>query len=535
MSILDYWVSHHQPRQSQITALKWLEDNQDKDFFVMDLPVGVGKSFIGTTFANYLHKTKTDSFKTSFIITPQKILQEQYVKSFVHNEKFNADVLYGKSNYNCNAKNTNCEIGGLLKPKCGTNCAHACARLNAKNTHHIILNYKLALTSFNYTNIFNKRRLMILDECHNLETNLIDFSSITFNKKRCEKYKISWPVVKESTNFNEMFEWIENEYIPIMNDIISQLMDECDEFISREQLSKDEINKIKQMQQLSEHIETVNTLISDGVHHAQSKYVITKDENSIKIKQLYGAENFNNFLYPMADKFLFMSSTIFDYKLFCKNLGIPIDKVAYLALPSEFPAENRPVHYIPTMRMNYQWKDAKNEPNRQQFITKVTDILNDHKHDSGIIHTGNYQIAEWLVKELAKNKTHNVLHHNNGTEIPRDVIIKAFQQTEHPSILISPSLTEGLDLCDDLARFCIFSKIPFGNLVDQWIKKRMTISKKWYFLESLKDVVQGCGRVVRTPDDYGKVYILDESWGYLFNNIKYSIPQWWMDAYKQCK
>ena len=534
MSIMDYWVSEYTPRESQVIALKWLEDNQDKDFFVMDLPVGIGKSFIGTTFANYLHKTRNDETKTSFIITPQKILQRQYENTFIRNPKFSAFSFYGKSNYHCHSHgDSTCDIGSLLKnPICGKGCEHAMARMQARGSEHLILNYALALTSFAYSKVFRKRKLMVLDECHNLENNLIDFAAIPFYRKKCEKDGISWPD-KNKMDFSIMFEWLKNDYVPKNEDILATLVNAVEMILNNDHPTKTDVAKIKQMEALSKHMKEIDSLITSDVMEIAKTHVIVMDDQSIKIKQLYGAQNFNDMLYPYADKFLFMSSTIFDHKLFCRNLGIPADQVAYLALPSEFPKENRPVYYNPVMKMNYQWNDDKNESSRRQYIKEVIKILNDHPEDSGIIHTGNYKIAEWLVENIKYNDTHNVLHHNQGSNINRDLIIKAFQQSEHPSVLISPSITEGLDLCDDLARFAVFAKVPFGNLMDQWIKKRQALSQKWYFLESLKDIIQGCGRVVRNNEDHGVVYILDESWGYLYTNVKTSIPKWWLDAYEK--
>ena len=100
-----------------------------------------------------------------------------------------------------------------------------------------------------------------------------------------------------------------------------------------------------------------------------------------------------------------------------------------------------------------------------------------------------------------------------------------------PAILISPSSTEGLDLKGDLGGFAIFAKVPFGNMGDAWIKKRMTISSEWYQRRAMIDIIQGGGRIVRTPEDEGTTYILDESFGYLYNQNKKIVPQWWKDAY----
>ena len=68
-------------------------------------------------------------------------------------------------------------------------------------------------------------------------------------------------------------------------------------------------------------------------------------------------------------------------------------------------------------------------------------------------------------------------------------------------VLISPSLTEGLDLKEDLGRFSIFVKVPYPFLGDEWVKRRLELSDEWYQRQAFQNIVQGGGRVVRTPDD----------------------------------
>jgi len=115
----------------------------------------------------------------------------------------------------------------------------------------------------------------------------------------------------------------------------------------------------------------------------------------------------------------------------------------------------------------------------------------------------------------------------------RGAVIRQFTGITKPSILISPSITEGLDLVDDLARFAIFAKVPFGYMGDQWIKRRMQMSNEWYQRRAVISIIQGGGRVVRSKEDWGVVYILDESWGFLYNQTRNRIPQWWKDAYQR--
>ena len=129
---------------------------------------------------------------------------------------------------------------------------------------------------------------------------------------------------------------------------------------------------------------------------------------------------------------------------------------------------------------------------------------------------------------------HEVLEHGPNSGLRRDDVINAYTREDSvPRLLISPSITEGLDLKDDKGRFAIFCKIPFPNIGDAWIKKRMDISPSWYMRQTLIAIIQGCGRVVRSKEDWGVVYILDSSFLSLYNRSKHMIPKWWINGLKK--
>lgn len=187
---------------------------------------------------------------------------------------------------------------------------------------------------------------------------------------------------------------------------------------------------------------------------------------------------------------------------------------------------------MPSMRMNKSWNDESNEKNREKAIDDIKRILNIHKGESGLIHTGNYAISKWLSDNLIGDISQTIYHHNAESQYAnRNDAINGFMSDKNPSILISPSSTEGLDLKEDLGRFAIFMKVPFGSLGDQWIRRKMNLSNKWYRRRALIDIIQGGGRVVRSGQDKGSVYILDESFAFLYKQSRSMVPKWWSQSY----
>jgi len=524
MEILKHWCLETPPRESQLRAFDWLEKQTAKYLF-LEAPVGSGKSAIGLTYSKYLSDKNGDSY----VLTPQIILQNQYEKTF---SKEILASLYGKNNYSCRRKKTTCDIGNLVNPKC-SNCTYEAAKARAKSMPNTVFNYTYAMLAFGYTTIFDKRTLMILDECHNLETYLTEFDAITVNEYRAKKIGVEW--VKSKT-FKEVFDWIKNQYVPAAEQHLEalQLLNESIMDKSGFELTQSDLKQLREMETFAEHFDSVIGFThGQTLDNLQAEYVLIQDRASIKFKRLTGERAFAQILLPKADRFLFMSSTILQYKSSCREIGIDPNDAAFISLDSEFPVENRPVYFMPTMKMNASWSAPENKEKRKSMIDTTSEILQMHKEDSGIIHTANFQIAKWLVEELTNKTSHQILHHNPDSGDNRNDIIQAFQHGKNPKILISPSITEGLDFKDDLSRFAIFVKLSFPYLGDNWIKRRMELSKEWYMRRTLIDLIQGGGRVVRSAEDWGNVYILDSSFDYLYNETAHMIPKWWKESFRK--
>lgn len=533
-NILDFFP-HDKPRTSQITALDWLVE-QDAKYLLLEAPVGIGKSALALCYSKYLNQPRGKSY----ILTPQRVLQEQYIRSFDNNI---IAGLYGKSNYPCYEKNTTCDIGSIFKKQKCASCPYSNAFHTAKEIPNLVLNYKLALTLFGYTKAFDSesqvRNVMVLDECHSVEEFLTDFGAPTIYKKRAFEFKAQWPDVKKLTLMRAV-NWLQDEYLPKADKHLLKLQHEAEPLlqVDPEELTSDEMKLVRRYVKLGEHIAEYGRFVLQDIDDIAERYVLIYDQQgfgSFRFKQITGARNFKWLLEPHADRFLFMSSTILNKEGFCSDLGLPTEDTAFMSLGSEFPKENRQVFYVPHTKMTANWNSPERTNDRLHMLEGIKKLLEMHKDENGIIHTANFKISQWLIEELERwpQASHEFIHHNPNSGDDRNAIIKHFQSTNVPSVLISPSITEGLDLYDDIARFAIFAKISFPYLGDQWIKRRLAMSQEWYNRQTMISVIQGGGRIVRSKDDWGTVYILDESFGRLYGQMYHSIPEWWKDSYSK--
>ena len=52
--------------------------------------------------------------------------------------------------------------------------------------------------------------------------------------------------------------------------------------------------------------------------------------------------------------------------------------------------------------------------------------------------------------------------------------------SSRPTVLLSPSLREGVDLPDDFLRFQIITKVPYPDLGDPWTAARQARDPRWW-------------------------------------------------------
>ena len=154
----------------------------------------------------------------------------------------------------------------------------------------------------------------------------------------------------------------------------------------------------------------------------------------------------------------------------------------------------------------------------------VKQILAEHKNEKGIIHCHSYKVAHYIKKNVRSSR---LLIHGSDN---RDVILEKHKKAKGPTVLISPSMTEGVDLKGSLSRFQVICKVPYPYLGDKLVRKKMNKWKWWYPLQTAKTILQSVGRSVRSNDDTAATYILDADFERFYNSNRSLFPS----TFKEC-
>ena len=231
----------------------------------------------------------------------------------------------------------------------------------------------------------------------------------------------------------------------------------------------------------------------------------------------------DHYLLRHAKQFVFMSATFPPLSIISKTLGIPFDKLDYLEISSEFPADNRRVVLMPMGDLSYlHYKDSI-----KSILKGINVVINQHTADKGIIHTVSWK----LNKDVMSIDSPRFITHNSKNKADR---FEEFLNAVYPAIFVSPSSTRGIDLQDDLCRFTILPKAPFLSLADKLVKMRLygsgRLGKEWYVSDAAQNMVQASGRMVRHSEDYGVTYLLDRRAVDLVIDNPGLFAIWWRDG-----
>lgn len=306
---------------------------------------------------------------------------------------------------------------------------------------------------------------------------------------------------------------------------------------------------------------------------------------------------------------LFVSATIVDFIQFSKGIGIPISSEETIGInidESPFDEERRLIYHTPAGLMN-RGKIDETLPLLAEKIEAI--IKQNHMGQRGIILPYTHKIRNYLVDYLKDIFPGRILTHGSEpehrTECPycnyklkdeipdendrlkcprcekmffnnmRSAVINRFiTEKDKPYILISTYINEGYDLKDDIARFAIICKIPYPNLGDGNIRKRIMIEqdmyreatgyscdcwaediadqvdgrevrytidvcnnnykcgrcKGWYNMKTVAPLIQMTGRVVRNKNDWASVYIMDQGFKGFVRRHSYLFPSYFIKS-----
>jgi ATP-dependent DNA helicase DinG len=540
ITVLDYFPLPN-VRQPQESALKFIQEAVQAgcDDIVVEAPTGTGKSAIGAAccwWAQQWPDTPVSDANFAkpggYYLVTQKELQNQIVKDVRLNYRIK-DFASLKSasdteTYQCD-QHPSCQIGLGAKNKVCEGRRNKCCPYKIAQEAFIrstlsLTNYPYFLTERLYVGKLPPRNIIVCDECHTLERNLLKFGELVLSERVMKEWDIRGLQLPEFDEVDEYIKWLELRYLPIIKDRYETLITamEMDDATSANPTTARRAHEMgTQLQQLQGTIASVRSRPDDWVYWPEET---EKDGIKVNLKPLDAAP-YASLIRAAGVVKIYMSAWPGPKDVFCRNLGLKEDKVAWLRIPQGFPPENRPI----MMGLVGSMSKRNITETMPAFLRVVDKILTKHGNQKGLIHCNSYDLGTKLTNHFQSTAhAKRLLYPKNADE--RSPLYKQHLDSPEPTVLISPSMTEGFDFKDDAARWQIIAKMPYPYLGDLQISTKKELDPDWYAMQTAMAIIQACGRIVRSETDTGVTYILDSDFRLLWDRYERFFPGWFRKA-----
>ncbi len=542
-------LSKYKPRKEQKEALSFIDSEYQKNklnkFFLLNLPVGSGKSHLALMISDWYRKNVNKMSRVD-IITNSKILQDQYADTYG-----SIADLKGKENYECESYSCSCaqgaEFNRLNKTSCES-CPYSSARENYISGGISLTNFYLYILYAIYNPKLMENRgakVLIVDEAHEFDDVMSDFISIKITENVVKKFKFSneYEIMKKLKSVSSISDYV--EFLRFLNGEIITTIEDMEKGMSS---TPRNVKSDKRDLKISKVLKTKNTdvrimnLVTDLKQYQLKIEVFLKEykenpnnwvlesnwnektkQKELSLEPIWAYDYLDKYVFSQYDMVFLMSGTILDKNLFCQLNGLDVTKAVYYSIASPFPLRNRPIYYMPLGKMSFKSK----EDTFQRYIPYIKKLLDKYKNKKGIIHTNSFELAKWIEDSI---KDPRLVFHDSSN---KDEVLRMHMETEEPTVIVSPSMDTGVSFDNDSARFQIIAKVPYPSLASQKNKMRQNNNPDWYSWKTVSGLIQMSGRPVRSDKDYADTIIIDGGFGDVIKHSSQFLPDWIQAAIKR--
>ena len=518
-SMTPEWIDSfpfERPRQQQIDAIDHAIATFDRgqQFQLVEMGVGCGKSAVAATLAHWTARNtlSTPTLQSgAYILTTQKVLQDQYERDFGECVR----SIKSATSYRCSAMQASCseakklfsimaDPGQMPNQPCRDACAYRLAKDAFIRSEIGITNFSFFMNDALHAHDIKKRALMVIDECHNLEAALCSLVELQLSSRSLRKLlDIDMPRITDATG---LALWLRRTCWPTLKDALDSLKEQVKLAKQRssascgdvpDQALVDAAHRLDALLKLASRVKRIDDSLDDTWVLSDTS---VEGDVRITLRPTDVSRVAHDVLFSYGARVLLMSATICDPTVMATSLGI--EDYDYYTLSSLFDPARRLIHYTLIGRMS----SAHIDKTLPLLADAVNEIMDHHSADKGLVHTGNYRITRALREHIRSDRA--IFHDDSD----RDAALQRHIADSKPTVLFSPSMTDGIDLHDGLSRFQILCKLPFPNLMDPWVQKRAQRDQRWYPWITAARIAQAVGRSVRNESDWAQTYILDSCW-----------------------
>lgn len=258
---------------------------------------------------------------------------------------------------------------------------------------------------------------------------------------------------------------------------------------------------------------------------ATEDWVVEITGDKVRVEPIWPKQFVEDYLLRGTNKIVFASATIRP-KTF-SLLGL--EDFDFFEYQSPFSIARRPVHYVPVVKMRY---DMDYE-DKVRMVRAVDQIIARRLDRKIIIPTTSFAFQKFL---LGHSRFAQYMVTNSRTAEGRsntEQVIEVFKGAPPPAVLVSPSISTGVDFPYTQCETVIIVKVPFPDTSSRIYRARVAIDSEYGPYIAAQTIVQMAGRGMRAEDDRCETIILDASFGSLKSQYPHLFPLWFLTAVRK--
>lgn len=485
---------------------------------LLDGQTGVGKTYIANGVRAQMAVATTYSCHSL-------ALQDQWSEDF-----HPYPVVKGRSNYDikwpgtpryitaadCTYNASNPEAGCVWCPDIYGGkqaCPYERAKNRALAAPFRCVNHSYLVTESRFVGRF-KHKLLILDEAEMCEDAILQQVEVAFPAKLRNALDLGQP--KFVTKEESIREWLAEVVVPALDR----------EFRTYPKHTTDR-RTIKARDAAESRLHQTKFVLEsygDG-------WIFDRTSETWALKPVWASHWGAKWIGAKADHILAMSATLVSGAQVAMDLGLPEPHVT-IKVEGGFDPALRPVYLAPAADLRSVGDEAagtKGIPPAEydKLAVALRGVMARHPQDRILVHTHSYKVAREVYSRVTSPR---ILMYDGGG---RDAALKQYL-AEDAAVLLAPSLERGVNLPDEMCRVVVWAKVPFPSLGDPVVRRRRysggPTGARWYAVETIRAVVQGCGRAVRHAEDWAEIYILDAAILSLWRRERRLFPSWFSAA-----
>ena len=277
------------PRSKQIRSLEFIQRALDLNYtdIVVAAPTGIGKTGIGVAVCLWAAQGTVPNYKAGgYYLVTQKLLQDQLENDFPrylvpHRDK--GCSLKSAIEYEC-PKYTTCMAGSRMPEglRCHERAAGFCLYTIQKERFCrapvAITNYPYFFTERTYVKQLVPRAVLVADECHTLEKQILNFVDVHITRESLEEWTPFLRPVPAMPTIEEFAVWLKTKYVGAVEDRLS---------ILQENLITDHANQKLQIEfnKAENHLNRVKAAIVD-ILRAPDNWVYWQEEKDGQLESI---------------------------------------------------------------------------------------------------------------------------------------------------------------------------------------------------------------------------------------------------------